>query len=162
MWVCQVGWTILIMEWEEDEQKGLQVKTPSWKQQYIYCICTVIVGWSVYMKHRIPILMSYFGDHYARLLVSWFLLLHERLEKYILCYGYQGLLVACLVLLYVCLFLVCWWIIEVKKVKSTLKLNVYQKNERAIQFYLREEFSIQSESLDSNTGEKELIMVWKR
>jgi len=50
----------------------------------------------------------------------------------------------------------------VKKVKSTLKLNVYQKNERAIQFYLREEFSIQSESLDSNTGEKELIMVWKR
>lgn len=26
---CQVGWTILIMEWEEDEQKGLQVKTPS-------------------------------------------------------------------------------------------------------------------------------------
>ena len=51
---------------------------------------------------------------------------------------------------------------HVKKVKSTLKLNVYQKNERAIQFYLREEFSIQSESLDSNTGEKELIMVWKR
>ena len=91
----------------------------NWKQQYIYCICTVIVGWSVYMKrmcftftvqimHRIPILMSYFGDHYARLLVSWFLLLHERLEKYILRYGYQGLLVACLVLLYVCLFLVCW------------------------------------------------------
>ena len=51
---------------------------------------------------------------------------------------------------------------HVKKVKSTLKLNVYQKNERAIQFYLREKFSIQSESLDSNTGEKELIMVWKR
>ena len=51
---------------------------------------------------------------------------------------------------------------HVKKVKSTLRLNVYQKNKRAIQFYLREEFSIQSESLDSNTGEKELIMVWKR
>ena len=110
----------------------------------------------------IPILMLYFWDHYSRLLEAWFLLSHERLEKYILRYGYQGLLVACLVLLYVCLFLVCWWITEVKKVKSTLKLNVYQKNERAIQFYLREEFSIQSESLDSNTGEKELIMVWKR
>ena len=34
---------------------------------------------------------------------------------------------------------------QVKKIKSTLKLNVYQKNERAIQFYLREKFSIQSE-----------------
>ena len=33
---------------------------------------------------------------------------------------------------------------QVKKIKSTLKLNVYQKNERAIQFYLREEFRIKS------------------
>ena len=47
-----------------------------------------------------------------------------------------------------------------KKVKSTLRLNVYQKNERAIQFYLREEFSIQSENIDDNTGEKEFIMMW--
>ena len=38
------------------------------------------------------------------------------------------------------------------------KIECLSKNERAIQFYLREE----SESLDSNTGEKELIMVWKR
>ena len=51
---------------------------------------------------------------------------------------------------------------QVKKIKSTLKLNVYQKNERAIQFYLREEFSIQSECVDDNTGEKEFTMVWKR
>ena len=49
-----------------------------------------------------------------------------------------------------------------KKVKSTLRLNVYQKNERAIQFYLREKFSIQSENVDGNTGEKEFIMVWNR
>ena len=161
-----MGWTTLILKWEEDEQKGLQEKTPSWKQQYLCLVYShyfhLCFTFTAQIMHRIPILMSYFVDHYARLLVSWFLLLHERLEKYILCYGYQGLLVACLVLLYVCLFLVCWWITEVKKVKSTLKLNVYQKNERAIQFYLREEFSIQSESLDSNTGEKELIMVWKR
>lgn len=47
----------------------------------------------------------------------------------------------------------------VKKVKPTLRLKVYQKNERAIQFYLREEFSIQSESVDDNTGEKEFIMI---
>ena len=28
---------------------------------------------------------------------------------------------------------------QVKKIRATLKLNVYQKNERAIQFYLRED-----------------------
>ena len=50
---------------------------------------------------------------------------------------------------------------QVKKIKSTLKLNVYQKNESAIQFYLREEFSIQSECVDDNMGEKEFTMVWK-
>ncbi len=51
---------------------------------------------------------------------------------------------------------------HVKKVKSTLRLNVYQKNKRALQFYLREKFSIQSENVDDNTREKEFIMVWKR
>lgn len=50
---------------------------------------------------------------------------------------------------------------HVKKVKSTLRLSVYQKNEKAIKFYLREKFSIQSEKVDDNTGEKEFIMVWK-
>lgn len=49
-----------------------------------------------------------------------------------------------------------------KEIKSTLKLSVYQKNEKAIQFYLREKFSIQSENMDANTGEKEFVMVWKR
>ena len=51
---------------------------------------------------------------------------------------------------------------HVKKFKSALTLKVYQKNERAIQFYLREEFRIQSESVEEATGEKELIMIWKR
>ena len=49
-----------------------------------------------------------------------------------------------------------------KEIKSTLRLNVYQKNKKAIRFYLREEFAIQSESVDDNTGEKELRMAWKR
>lgn len=49
-----------------------------------------------------------------------------------------------------------------KEVKSTLRLSVYQKNEKAIQFYLREEFCSQAECVDENTGEKELIMVWAR
>ena len=49
-----------------------------------------------------------------------------------------------------------------KEVKSTLKLSVYQKNEKAIKFYLREKFKIQSEKVDDNTGEKEFIMFWNR
>ena len=49
-----------------------------------------------------------------------------------------------------------------KEVKSTLKLSVYQKNEKAIKFYLREKFKIQSEKVDDNTGEKEFIMLWNR
>ena len=50
----------------------------------------------------------------------------------------------------------------VKDVKASLKLNVYDKNRRAIKFYQREQFVIRSETLDDNTKEKELIMVWKR
>lgn len=49
-----------------------------------------------------------------------------------------------------------------KKVRSTLKLRVYQKNEKATKFYLREKFSIQSENVDDNTGENEFIMVWEQ
>ena len=49
-----------------------------------------------------------------------------------------------------------------KKVKSTLKLRVYQRNEKAIKFYLRENFCIQSESVDDNTGEKEFVMIWNK
>ena len=51
---------------------------------------------------------------------------------------------------------------HVKKVKTTLTLSVYQKNKKAIRFYLREKFSIQSENVDDNTEEKEFIMVWNR
>lgn len=51
---------------------------------------------------------------------------------------------------------------HVKEIKPALKLNVYQKNKRAIQFYLREKFSIQSENTDDTTGEKEFTMVWNR
>ncbi len=48
----------------------------------------------------------------------------------------------------------------VKEMKSDLNLNVYQKNVRAVSFYLREKFIIQSESIDENTNEKEFIMNW--
>ena len=50
----------------------------------------------------------------------------------------------------------------VKKTKSNIRLNVYNKNVRAIEFYRREHFSIQTERMDDNTNEKELIMTWSR
>ena len=50
----------------------------------------------------------------------------------------------------------------VKDKKVSLRLNVYQKNSRAISFYQREGFIIQCEGLDEATGEKEYTMLWKR
>ena len=49
----------------------------------------------------------------------------------------------------------------VKEKKTKLYLNVYQKNARAIHFYQREGFEIQSEGLDKVTGEKDYVMVWQ-
>ena len=49
-----------------------------------------------------------------------------------------------------------------KGIKSNMRLSVYNKNIRAIKFYQREQFVIQSENTDDNTNEKELIMVWRR
>ena len=47
-----------------------------------------------------------------------------------------------------------------KEIKSSLRLNVYQKNTRAITFYQREQFVIRSEIIDDSTNEKEFIMTW--
>ena len=51
---------------------------------------------------------------------------------------------------------------HVKKLKSVLSLSVYQKNTRAVAFYLREQFIIQSENMDDNTDEKEFVMNWSK
>lgn len=48
-----------------------------------------------------------------------------------------------------------------KAKKLELHLNVYQKNNRAIRFYEREGFYIQSEGLDEATGEKDYAMAWQ-
>ena len=32
----QVGWTTLILKWEADERKGLQVKTPSYHKRVVF------------------------------------------------------------------------------------------------------------------------------
>ena len=42
-----------------------------------------------------------------------------------------------------------------------LTLSVYQKNQRALQFYLKEGFVIGERLMDQKTGEIELLMQWK-
>jgi len=43
-----------------------------------------------------------------------------------------------------------------KSRKPRLDLSVYQKNERALAFYQREQFTVQSEGIDEDTNEAEL------
>lgn len=48
-----------------------------------------------------------------------------------------------------------------KRKQQQLTLAVYEKNPRALDFYMREGFKIQSERLDSGTKEKEILLIWK-
>lgn len=50
----------------------------------------------------------------------------------------------------------------VKDKRNKLHLNVYQRNTRAIAFYLREGFEIQCSALDEATSEKEYGMAWQQ
>ena len=49
----------------------------------------------------------------------------------------------------------------IKDKKDKLQLKVYQKNVRAMSFYQREGFTIQSEEMDEFTREKEYVMNWE-
>ena len=49
-----------------------------------------------------------------------------------------------------------------KSRKTELRLGVYQKNMRAVRFYLRENFLIQAEQMDEDTNETEYIMGWEK
>ena len=49
-----------------------------------------------------------------------------------------------------------------KSRKPRLTLSVYQKNERALVFYRREQFVVQSEGIDGDTNEAEIQMLWTR
>lgn len=48
-----------------------------------------------------------------------------------------------------------------KQNNNSLTLSVYCKNNRAVNFYLRENFTISSKQIDDNTGEEEFLMVWR-
>ena len=50
----------------------------------------------------------------------------------------------------------------VKSRRPRLTLGVYQKNERALAFYRREQFVVQSEGIDGDTNEAEIQMLWTR
>ena len=54
-------------------------------------------------------------------------------------------------------------LIEWAKTRNeVLTLNVYQKNQRALKFYLQESFVIYEQFIDEETGEIEFLMQWKR
>ncbi len=48
-----------------------------------------------------------------------------------------------------------------KSFRQRLTLHVYQKNEGAVHFYLREGFLIQSQAREDSTGETEYMMSWR-
>lgn len=50
----------------------------------------------------------------------------------------------------------------IKKVYPAFSLNVYQKNQRAVDFYLRENLTIVSTGVDEDTAEADYTMVWKK
>lgn len=50
----------------------------------------------------------------------------------------------------------------VKQKYPMLSLNVYRKNLRAIAFYQKEGFAIQSEGVEEDTGEIEYTMFWEQ
>lgn len=50
----------------------------------------------------------------------------------------------------------------VKKNYPVFSLNVYQKNRRAVDFYLREGLSVASKGIDEGTAEMDYAMAWNQ
>ncbi|MDE6470179.1 MAG: GNAT family N-acetyltransferase [Eubacterium sp.] len=50
----------------------------------------------------------------------------------------------------------------IKKNYPAFSLNVYQKNQRAVDFYLREDLSVVSKGIDEDTEETDYTMAWKQ
>lgn len=51
---------------------------------------------------------------------------------------------------------------HIKKIHPTFSLNVYKKNQRAVDFYLREGLCVVSEGMDKDTAEEDYTMAWKQ
>lgn len=51
---------------------------------------------------------------------------------------------------------------KAKEVRSSLTLNVYQKNTDSVQFYIAKDFKIIEATIDSHTYEKEFLMKWEK
>ena len=49
-----------------------------------------------------------------------------------------------------------------KSERNELSLQVYKKNSRAVNFYLREGFIVNCEQVCHSTGEAELVMRWEK
>ncbi|MDK2980469.1 MAG: putative acetyltransferase [Chloroflexota bacterium] len=49
-----------------------------------------------------------------------------------------------------------------KRLYPALSLNVYIKNQRAIDFYVREGFAVKKKQIDKNTAEMEYSMGWEK
>ena len=57
-----------------------------------------------------------------------------------------------------------YWADHLEMVRDLLpqaEIYVYQKNGRAVRFYLREGFTCAEEHVDSATGESELLLTWE-
>ncbi|WP_242615139.1 N-acetyltransferase [Paenibacillus solani] len=48
------------------------------------------------------------------------------------------------------------------ELRNELKLQVYEENQSAFRFYLKNGFKVQEETLDRSTGQRELIMIWNK
>lgn len=49
----------------------------------------------------------------------------------------------------------------IKKHRKNIQLKVFKKNNKAVNFYLRNGFVIKEELLDEETSEKEFLMEWE-
>lgn len=50
----------------------------------------------------------------------------------------------------------------IKKQHDEIQLKVYQSNTKAFNFYTKNGFTIQAESVDAETDEKEFVMAWTK
>lgn len=51
---------------------------------------------------------------------------------------------------------------SMKKTSDSLSLSAYEKNVRAVRFYMREGFKVQTERVEESTGEREFLLLWEK